>query len=135
MTNHAPIGPLIGPVLVCFNHEIADRDDVDLDSVHAEIESGNRQLLDELVDQYQNDPLWQQAQIDSIVAKDDSGESKSMQEQLEYQKSVGKLMPSGTAWEYIQVMAQVATGTLISSEVSEIMGGYLETPLTDRLIR
>jgi D-alanyl-D-alanine carboxypeptidase len=117
MQTHSPITPYLGITLAMLNHETSA-------SSGSELDDPNR--LQQL---YLEDPTWRKAQIEYLL----SGKVQtSMESQAAWMEKVGV---RGTAREYASVMARVASGTLISPEVSRIMQEKLTSVPSDWPLR
>jgi D-alanyl-D-alanine carboxypeptidase len=117
MQTHSPIIPYLGITLAMLNHET---------SATSESELNDPNRLQQL---YLKDPVWQKAQIDYLL-------SGKVQTSMEAQAAwMEKLGVRGTAREYASVMARVASGTLISPEVSRIMQEKLTSVPADWPLR
>jgi D-alanyl-D-alanine carboxypeptidase len=123
--NHTPIRPLLGFALAIYNHDYASFKDVPLDDMIADVTADDASRLDALMTLYIQDPDWRNEQIAFITAKNSSVEVNA-EEIWAYQVRAAELLPKGTAREYAMLMAKIASGQLISAQVSAIMQQKLE---------
>ncbi len=113
LAHHTPIRPVLEATLVMFNQE------------HA----ASPRTPEERVRLYTENEDWRAAQIAYI-------RSGQVQTSLEDQAAVMEQMGArGTAREYAQVLARVASGRFISAEVSQRMQQMLESVPTDAPLR
>lgn len=133
LEHHTPIRPIIGGVLAMFNHEVASPSMDQLQQVIADVSRGDTGYLDHLTDMYLNDPEWRQAQIEFTQSIDEN--TFAGLDVWAYQTEASLLLPQGTAREYAQMMARIAGGSLISTEVSQILQQMLESVPSDWPLR
>ena len=133
LEHHTPIGPTLGVALAAFNHENPSFSMDPLQQMITDAMGGNTSGLDRLTALYINDANWRESQIEfmkSMNAPAVSGEAV-----WAYQVAAGQLLPQGTAREYAQMTAKIASGNLISSEASRIMQQLLESVPSDWILR
>ena len=116
MEHHGPVHSILGVSLAMFNHEAPLSDAARRQALVAEVASGDFSALENLVDLYLHDPEWRSAQL--AFMKSDAFLDAANQMGWDGQVEAGQLFPKGTAREYAYLMAQIASGTLISPAVS-----------------
>jgi len=133
LEHHTPIGLTLGVALTIFNHEEPSFSTRQLQSVIAEISTGDTSHFDRLTGLYLHDPQWRAAQIqfmNSINEQSVGGVDMWM-----YQTVANQLLPKGTVREYAKMMAQIASRKFISPKVSELMQQKLENVPSDWPLR
>ena len=133
MDSHTPICLLLEPTLVWMNHEDAPETEQELLAAKAAFEAEGCGST-AWVEQYRGDTAWRESQIDFLTAAQVETREDSV-EQWRLALLTAEMLPKGTALEYAQLMAQVATGNFISSEVSALMQSYLETSPSNAIQR
>ncbi len=125
MGQHTPIRPILGAALAMINHEHPILDANQRQILIKEIEQGDYQYFDNLVDLYLNDQDWRSKQIEFMK----SGEYINSFTQVgwEGQVEASQFLPKGTARRYANIMAKIASGQFISKIVSEKMQQKLES--------
>lgn len=113
--NHTPIHSILGISLAMMNHEKSFADGELRSQLTADVEQGNYAYFDDLVNAYLNDPVWRANQIE-FMRSDQYIEAASQMGWVG-QVEAAQLFPKGTAREYAKLMAQIASGNLISPEV------------------
>jgi hypothetical protein len=98
-----------------------------------DVEQENFEYFDTLVNLYLNDAGWRADQIEFM--RTDRYIAAANQLGWEGQVEASQLFPKGTAREYAQLMAKVASGKLISQQVSALMQEKLETIPADWPLR
>ncbi len=132
LPHHTPIHYTLGYALAVFNHEAPFLLEW-VQTVQANVASGDFSDLDRLINLYTNDASWRQAQLDfmgSLTSQAVSGEAM-----WAFQETAVQLMPHGTARDYAQLMAQVGSGRFISAEVSALMQQKMESVPSDWPLR
>ncbi|MFZ1395870.1 MAG: serine hydrolase [Candidatus Promineifilaceae bacterium] len=132
LPHHTPIHYTLGYALAVFNHE-APFSLAWVQSVQANVASGDFSDLDRLIDLYTNDVSWRQAQL--AFMGNLTSQSISGNEMWTFQETAVQLMPQGTARDYAQLMAQVGSGRFISAEVSALMRQKMATVPSDWPLR
>jgi D-alanyl-D-alanine carboxypeptidase len=133
LVHHTPIRLILGSTLAAFDHEIPSLSVSHLQDVIVEVSYGDTSYLDRLIELYLSDTQWRTAQIEFMLSI-----NKSAVDGLDiwtYQTTAAELLPKGTAREYAQLMARIASGTFISPEVSELVQNSLETVPLDWILR
>ena len=129
-----PIEYTVGVALALFNHEQAAYSLPPMQALVEEVNaSGDRAAIDRLVDLYLHDEEWRAAQIaflDSV-----KGLEVDTADVWAYQVTGSQLLPHGTARDYAHLMGLVATGRMISPEVSALMQEKLESIPADDPMR
>jgi D-alanyl-D-alanine carboxypeptidase len=133
LEQHTPIRPTIGVALTMFNHEAPSFAMDRLRQVIAEVSEGDTAHLDRLTDLYLNDPQWRATQIEFVESLDE--QAIGGMEMWAYHTEASQLFPRGTASEYARMMAQIASGTFLSTEVSQMMQQKLENVPSDWPLR
>ena len=132
LPHHTPIHYTLGYALAVFNHELPFSLEWLL-PVQANVANGDFSDLDRLIDLYQNDASWRQAQLDFIVNL--GSQTIAGDEMWTYQETAVQLMPQGTARDYAQMMAQIGSGQFISADVSALMQQKMATVASDWPLR
>jgi D-alanyl-D-alanine carboxypeptidase len=133
MEHQTSIRSVLGVALALMNHEStlsnARQRQVLIDAVA----KGDFSIMERLVNLYLHDPNWRAAQIEFMR----SGEYINAASQLGWtgQVEASQLLPKGTAREYARLMAKIASGQLISPEVSVLMQKKLESGPSDWPLR
>ena len=133
MQHHTPIHSILGISLAMMDHERPLADGDLLQQLIKDVECEDYRHFDQLVNLYLNDPVWRASQIEYmrtgayITAANGLG--------WEGQVEASQLFPRGTAREYAQLMAKIASGQMISQEVSTLMQNKLETIPADWPLR
>ena len=133
LERHTPIGLTLGPVLAIFNHEDPSFS-TDLNQLVGEgTSSVDTSHLEHLTELYLHDQQWRASQLQFMnsISRDAVGGVDMWARQA----AAARLFPRGTAREYAQMMARIATGRFISTEVSEIMQRKLESVPSDWPLR
>lgn len=107
LVNHTPIVPILGNTLVMFNHEAS----FSMESLQLgidEVSEGNFSTPNRLMGLYLNDQQWRASQIAFMTSINEITAEKV--DMLPYQSEASLLFPKGTAREYAQMMAQIASG-------------------------
>lgn len=133
MEQHTPIHSILGISLAMMNHEKSLADASLRQQLIRDVEKENYESFDRLVNSYLNDSDWRAKQIEFmrsdryITAANELGWAGQVES--------GQFFPKGTAREYAQLMAKIASGQLISQEVSSLMQKKLETIPADWPLR
>ena len=130
LATHTPISLTLGPALAGFNHE---NPSFSLEYLRDLTGDNSQAKLNRLVTLYRDDPDWRAAQIAFMFAMNLT--ALSGETGWAYQEMVSQLFSKGTAREYAKMMGKIASGTLISPEVSTIIQKKLETVLSDGPLR
>jgi D-alanyl-D-alanine carboxypeptidase len=133
LEEHTPIRPTIGVALAIFNHEVPSLSGEQLEEVIAAVSRGDTSPLDRLTALYVNDPQWRAAQI-AFMRSLEEREADNL-DMWRYQTEASQLLPHGTAREYAEMMARIASGRFISPEVDQIVQQKLETVRSDWPLR
>ena len=133
LEHHTPIGHTIGAALAIFNHEAPSFSMSQLQQAVADVSLGDTSYLDRLTELYLNDQQWRASQIEFMSSINEL--AGSVPDMWTYQTAASRLLPKGTAREYAQMMARIASGRFISIEVSEIMQQKLESVPSDWPLR
>ncbi len=128
LAHHTPIRPILGVALAAFNHETTFSKAA-LEQVLAEVAQGDTGTLDRLADLYLNDAGWRARQLDFLRSGGAAADPQV------YHAEASRLLPLGTAREYAQMMAQIASGRFISPEASQIIQAILESAPSDWPLR
>lgn len=133
LKNHTPITFTLGVALATFNHENPSFSTSQIQSLVDQVSIGNTSQLDNFVELYLHNQEWRAEQIKFMSSLKDN--SLSGLEMWDYQTRATQLLPKGTAREYAQMMAKIASGKLISPEASKIMQDKLESVQSDWILR
>lgn len=132
LPSHTPISYTLGYALAVFNHEAPFSADW-LQQVSANMDNGDNSDFERVIDLYLHDETWRSAQIDFVIGL--SSMDTMDVDMWGYQTAAAQLLPKGTAREYARMMAQIASGSFISPEVSTLMQQKLETVPSDWPLR
>jgi len=133
LNNHTPIYYTLGFALETFNHENPSFSIDQIQSLVDQVSSGNTSQMEKFVELYLHNTEWRTEQIEFMSSLKNN--SLSGLEMWDYQTRAAQLMPKGTAREYAHMMAKIASGKLISPEVSKIMQDKLESVQSDWILR
>ena len=131
--HHSRIFPTLGVTLAMVNHEDPLVSVEQQPELQQAIAGQDFTFMENLINRYLQDPDWRAAQI--AWMKSDAFDTAVAQLDWNAQLQVGLLFPQGTAREYARLMAQIASGSLVSPEISARMGQKLENIPTDGLLR
>ena len=131
--HHSPFHSLLGVSLAMMNHEAPLTDAARRQALVAEVASGNFINLENLADLYLHNAEWRSAQL--AFMKSDAFLDAASQMGWDGQVEAGQLFPKGTAREYAGLMAQIASGKLISPAVSARLQQKLESAPADDPMR
>ena len=133
LEHHTSIGLTLGVALAAFSHENPSFSTSPVQRLMAEEPVAQAEYMNRLVELYTSDPRWRADQIGFMTSL--SMRNLNSEEVWANQVMFAQLLPRGTAREYAQMMAKVASGNLISAEVSEIMQKKLEKVPSDWPLR
>jgi D-alanyl-D-alanine carboxypeptidase len=133
LESHTPIRLTLGPALVIFNHETLSPSMDQLQQLVVDVSMGDTSYPDRLTELYLNDLAWREAQLEYMRSLDEN--TFSGLDAWAYQTEASLLLPQGTAREYARMMARIASGQFISSDVSGIMQQMLESVPSDWPLR
>ena len=133
LEHHTSIGLTLGVALAAFSHENPSFSTSPVQRLMAEEPVAQAEYMNRLVELYTSDPRWRADQIGFMTSL--STRNLNSEEVWANQVMFAQLLPRGTAREYAQMMAKVASGNLISAEVSEIMQKKLEKVPSDWPLR
>lgn len=133
MEHHMPIHSILGISLTMMDHENSLSDGDRLQQLKRDVKQENYQYFDNLVKLYLNDPVWRADQIEFM--RSDSYIDAANRLGWAGQVEAGQLFPKGTAREYAQLMARIASGKMVSNAVSALMQKKLETIPADWPLR
>lgn len=133
MEQHTPIHSILGISLAMMNHEKSLADASLRQQLIREVEQENYAYFDRLVNLYLNDSDWRAKQIEFMQS--DRYINAANELGWAGQVEAGQFFPKGTAREYAQLMAKVASEQLISDKVSSLMQEKLETIPADWPLR
>lgn len=133
LDNHTPIYYTLGYALATFNHENPSFSISQIETLVDQVSSGNTSQMERFVELYLHNPEWRTDQIEFMSSLKNNPVSGL--EMWEYQTLAAQLMPKGTAREYAHMMSKIASGKLISPEVSKIMQDKLESIQSDWVLR
>lgn len=133
MENHTAITPILRTGLALTNHEFANLETNQLNDMISRMVNGDEQLIRSMENNYLNNSSWRAMQLDFLR----SNEYIKISNQLGWDGLVraSYLLPRGTAREYAALMAKIASGKMISQEVSRLMQQKLESNPYDGLLR
>jgi D-alanyl-D-alanine carboxypeptidase len=130
LKHHTPFHSILGISLAMFNHEIPLTDAEQRQALLSEVANGDFTTLEALADLYLHDSNWRAAQL--AFMKSEAFTAAAGQMGWDGQVEASRLFPKGTAREYAHLMAQIASGRLISPIVSARIQQKLEsTPADD----
>ncbi len=133
MQHHTPIHSILGISLAMMDHERPLANGDLLQQLTRDVEQEDYRYFDQLVDLYLNDSNWRASQIEYM--RSDAYITAANALGWEGQVEAGQLFPRGAVREYAQLMAKVASGKMISQEVSSLMQNKLETIPADWPLR
>jgi len=87
------------------------------------------------VSDYKGNPEWRAAQVDYLTASAANPGAADIAAVWPVQLEISRSWPKGTAREYAHLMALIASGRLVSPEVSAIMAQILESVPSDEPLR
>ncbi len=133
LVHHTPIRPILGSSLALLNHENPLSDTGERQDLIRDISKGDFSYLERLMNLYLHDQDWRAAQIEFMQ----SGEYLNAAGQIGWdgQVEASQLLPKGTAREYASLMAKIASGKLISPQVSALIQKKLESVPSDWPLR
>jgi D-alanyl-D-alanine carboxypeptidase len=133
LVHHTPIRPILGSSLALLNHENPLSDIGERQDLIRDISKGDFSYLERLMNLYLHDQDWRAAQIEFMQ----SGEYLNAANQIGWdgQVEASQLLPKGTAREYATLMAKIASGKLISPQVSALIRKKLESVPSDWPLR
>jgi len=134
LREHGVMVSLLGVALTLVNQDQPPMSAGALRGLVAQVAAGDASQLDRLAERYLNDPEWRAGQIASLTSAATSA-GVDAEERWGFQVQGSHLLPAGTAQEYARMMALIASGRLISPEVSAIMRQVLETAPADEPLR
>lgn len=133
MEHHTPIHSILGISLAMMDHEHSLANNDLRQNLIRDVEQKNFAYFDNLVDLYLNNPAWRAKQIDYM--RSDQYIDAANQLGWQGQVDAGQLFPKGTAREYAQLMASIASRGFVSTEVSTQIQTKLESIPTDWPLR
>jgi D-alanyl-D-alanine carboxypeptidase len=131
--NHTPFHSILGITLAMFNHESPLIEINRRQSLLAEVAEGNFNTLEAMSELYLNNPAWRSAQLAFMQSEEFTAVANQMG--WEGQVAANQLFPQGTAREYAQLMAQIASGKFISPVISARIQQKLESSPADDPMR
>ncbi len=133
LVHHTPIRPILGSSLALLNHENPLSDIGERQDLIRDISRGDFSYLERLMNLYLHDQDWRAAQIEFMQ----SGEYLNAAGRIGWdgQVEASQLLPKGTAREYASLMARIASGKLISPQVSALIRKKLESVPSDWPLR
>jgi hypothetical protein len=132
LDHHTPIGLTLGPVLAIFDRKGPFSSGPN-QGIGVDAATGDTSHLDRLTDLYLLDHQWRAAQIQFMSSV--SRVSGGRPDMWARQAAAAQRFLRGTAREYAQMMARIAAGKFLSTQVSEIMQQKLESVPSDRPLR
>ncbi len=133
MAHHTPLRSILGVTLAMFNHEAPLTDAGRRQALINKVTNGDLSELERLARLYLRDQSWRAAQI--AFMQSDEFIASAGQMGWEGQSAASQLFPKGTAREYAQLMAKIASGQFISPQVSLRIQQKLESVPTDWPLR
>ena len=134
LREHGAMVSLLGVALKLVNQEQPPMSAGALRGLVEQVAAGEASQLDRLAERYLSDPEWRAGQIVSLTSAATTA-GVDAEEMWAFQVQGSHLLPAGTAQEYARMMALIASGRLISPEVSAIMRDVLEKAPADGPLR